>query len=433
MKINYKNTFLVGLAFFSIMAFSQMYNFYVQLILKNNFQINDTLQGVVMAADNVVALFLLPLFGMLSDKTHTRIGRRKPYIIFGTLATAAAMLVIPYAVHEQNLTLFMVSLGAVLLLMATYRSPAVALMPDITPKPLRTKGNAVINLMGALGGGVFLLMNIFLAPDTTNPKTANYWPIFLAIAAIMVVAMLVVVFFVNEPKLFKKMREDSQKMGIDTDEKEENKNDKRDKMPPDMRRSMILILFSVALWFMGYNAVETAFPKYAVAQLHMTEAEASGILFVAVIIATVAFIPVGIISSRIGRKKSIIFGVILLSVLFATATLYTCYSPLMYVSFSLAGMAWAAINVNSLPMVLEMSKNASIGRYTGYYYTFSMAAQVVTPILSGVLLQHVGYITLFPYAAVFVGLAIITMLFVRHGDSQPVPPRDALALFDTAD
>jgi MFS family permease len=196
---------------------------------------------------------------------------------------------------------------------------------------------------------------------------------------------------------------------------------------------MILILFSIALWFMGYNAVTSAFSKYAVTHLHMTEGDASGILMVAVIVATIAFIPVGIISSRIGRKKSIIFGVILLSAVFATATLYTGPSPLMYVSFSLAGVAWAAINVNSLPMVLEMSKNANIGQYTGYYYTFSMAAQVATPILSGVLLQHVGYITLFPYAAVFVGLAIITMLFVRHGDSRPDAPKDTLESFDTAD
>lgn len=433
MKINYKNTLLVGLAFFSVSIFWQLYDFYIPLILKNTFHVSDTIQGFIMSADNVVALLLLPLFGMMSDKTHTRIGRRKPYIIFGTLTSAAAMLVIPYAAHAQQLMLFMVGLGFVLLLMATYRSPAVALMPDITPKPLRSKGNAIINLMGALGGGIFLLINIFMAPDTTDAQTANYWPIYLLTAAMMIVAMLIVVLFVNEPKLSQKMQEDSKKMGIDDGEKEDNGKEEKAKLSPDVRRSMILILISIALWFMGYNAVTTAFSKYAVHHLHMTESDASGILMVAVIVATVAFIPVGIISSRIGRKKSIIFGVILLSAVFATATLYTGPTPMMYVSFSLAGVAWAAINVNSLPMVLEMSRNASIGQYTGYYYTFSMAAQVATPILSGVLLQHVGYITLFPYAAIFVGLAIITMLFVRHGDSRPVPPRDALESFDTAD
>ena len=434
MKINYKNTFLVGLAFFSVSIFWQLYDFYIPLILKNTFLINDFASGFIMSADNVVALFLLPVFGMISDRTHTRIGRRKPYIIFGTLTAAVTMLAIPYAAHEQRLILFMVALGLVLIFMATYRSPAVALMPDITPKPLRSKGNAVINLMGAVGGAVFLLINMFLAPDTTNSETADYWPVFILTAAVMVVAMLVVILTVNEPKLAKKMREDSQKMGIDDGpDNDEKGSATKVKLPQDVRRSMILILLSIAFWFMGYNAVTTAFSKFAVLHLGMQEGAASGILMVAVIVATVSFIPVGIISSRVGRKKSIIFGVLLLTGVFASASLYTAYSPLMYVSFSLAGVAWASINVNSLPMVLEMSKNASIGKYTGYYYTFSMAAQVATPILSGFLLEHVGYYTLFPYAAVFVALAIVTMLFVRHGDSKMPPPASVLESLDAAD
>ena len=154
---------------------------------------------------------------------------------------------------------------------------------------------------------------------------------------------------------------------------------------------------------------------------------------IAIVAATIAFIPVGIISTKVGRKKSILFGVVLLTVVFATSAFYTAYSPLMFVSFTLAGIAWASINVNSLPMVLEMSKDASVGKYTGYYYTFSMSAQIVTPILSGSLLEHVGYSTLFPYGALFVGLAFITMLMVKHGDSKPIAPKSLIENLDVDD
>ena len=200
---------------------------------------------------------------------------------------------------------------------------------------------------------------------------------------------------------------------------DEGKKEKLEvKMDPKVKRSLILILFSISLWFMGYNAVTTAFSKYAVIQLGMQESQAALILMVAVIAATVSFIPVGIVSTRIGRKKVIVFGVVLLSLMFGSAFFYTEFSPLMYVTFGLAGLAWASINVNSLPMVLEMSKGANVGKYTGYYYTFSMAAQVATPILSGLLLEYVGYFTLLPYAALFVASALITMAFVKHGDSK---------------
>lgn len=435
MKLNYGKTVLVGLAFLTISSFWQLYDFIVPLILKNTFQISDTLAGFIMSLDNIFALFMLPLFGVLSDKTHTPIGRRKPYIIFGTIAAVVFMMGIPFAAQTKLLVLFMVALGLVLMSMSTYRSPAVALMPDITPKPLRSKGNAVINLMGSIGGAVILLLNSFLAPDSTRPDTANYWPIFITTAGIMLAGMIALVLTVNEPKLVKKMRQDSAAMGIDPEEAKEKEPavQTKQKLPKEVRVSMVLILISIFLWFMGYNAVTTAFSKYAVNALGLKESAASLILMVAVIAATLAFIPVGFISSRVGRRKSIMFGVILLTAAFGTAALYSEYSPLMYVNFAAAGIAWAAINVNSLPMVLEMSKGASVGKYTGYYYTFSMAAQVVTPIVSGALLEHVGYYTLLPYGAIFVALAFVTMLFVRHGDSKPLKAAARLETLSAAD
>lgn len=433
MKLNYRNTILTGLAFMTISAFWQMYDFHIPLILKSTFGIGDYYSGYIMSADNIVALLLLPLFGSLSDRTSARIGRRMPFVIFGTIAAVTTMLIIPYAVHAQQLVLFMVVLGLVLIFMAVYRSPAVALMPDITPKPLRSKGNAVINLMGAVGGALILLANKFLAPDTDHPETANYWPIFITVAGLMIVGTLILVITINEPRLAKKMRLDSAAMGIDTEEAQETAVRVRHRLPREVKVSMGFILASISLWFMGYNAITTAFSKYAVFRLGMEEGAASTVLMVAIIAATIAFIPIGFISSRIGRKRTIMGGIVLLTAVFGSAFFYTAYSPLMFVSFSLAGIAWAAINVNSLPMVLEMAKGADVGKFTGYYYTFSMAAQVVTPILSGWLLEHVDYWTLFPYGAAFVALAFITMLMVRHGDSRPDAPQSKLEAYDTAD
>lgn len=421
MKLNYKKTFLVGLAFLGISSFWQLYDFIIPLILKNTFHLNDGIAGFIMSLDNIIALIMLPLFGMLSDKTHTRFGRRTPYIFIGTIMAVTSMMILPYAAHQQIFAPFIIVLGVILITMSIYRSPAVALMPDITPKPFRSKGNAVINLMGALGGATILLLTSFLAPNTSNPATANYWPIFLATGGIMLISMLVVVITINEPKLVKKMRHDSATLGIDAEEEKDDDITVANYQVPHLsapaKKSLILILISVSLWFMGYNAVTSAFSKYAVVALKMTESKAALVLMVAVIAATLSFIPVGIITSKIGRRKSILFGVLLLSVMFGSAFFYTAFSPLMYVTFGLTGIAWATINVNSLPMVLEMSKGSNVGKYTGYYYTFSMAAQVVTPILSGLLLQYVGYYTLLPYAAIFVFLAFFTMLMVKHGDS----------------
>ena len=433
MKLNYRNTILTGLAFMTISAFWYMYDFHIPLILKGTFGIGDGTSGYIMAADNVVALLLLPLFGTLSDRVKTRIGRRMPFVIFGTIAAVVAMMTIPAAVGSHQFILFIVMLGIVLLAMATYRSPAVALMPDITPKPLRSKGNAVINLMGAVGSVLFLALNMFLAPDSSQPGTANYWPVFAAVAALMLIGMLVLVMTVKEPKLVKKMRLDSAAMGIDPEEAQETTVRVKYKLPGNVRKSMGFILASIALWFIGYNAISTAFSRYTVLELGMGEGMASSILMAGTIAAIIAYIPIGIIATKIGRKKVIMGGIVVLTTVFALAFLYTEYSPLMYVSFVLAGISWAAINVNSLPMVLEMAKGADVGRFTGFYYTFSMAAQIVTPVLSGYLLQYVGYWTLFPYGAVFIALAFFTMIMVRHGDSRPVAPVSKLEAFDSAD
>ncbi len=414
MKINTKRTFLVGLAFMTISGFWQLYDFVIPLILKNEFMISDTLAGVVMSLDNVLALFLLPFFGALSDKTDTKYGKRMPFIVIGSILTIISMIIIPYASEARNFLAFAIGLALVLLSVASYRTPAVALMPDITIKPLRSGANAIINLMGAVGGVIVLIMISLLSPD----KMGSYHSLFIAVASFILIAMLVMVFTVNEKQWSKEMQEKSIELGIDLNEDEDGNLINNKEMAKDVKRSMIFLLLSIALWFMGYNAVISAFSRYATIQIGFTGSQASNVLLIANVGAILSFIPIGKLSEKFGRKKMILIGVIVLTFAFGTAGLYKNFTPLMFANFLLAGFAWAAINVNSLPMVLEMASGDDIGRYTGLYYTFSMSAQIITPILSGLLFDLIGYKILFPYAAFFLVLAFFTMMNVHHGDSK---------------
>ncbi|CAM3651129.1 MFS transporter [Erysipelothrix urinaevulpis] len=413
MKLNTKRTFLVGLAFMTISGFWQLYDFVIPLILKNEFMISDTWAGVVMSLDNILALLLLPFFGALSDKTDTKYGKRMPYIVVGSILTIISMIIIPYAAEARNFIAFALGLALVLLSVASYRTPAVALMPDITIKPLRSGANAIINLMGAVGGVVVLVMISLLSPD----KMGSYHRLFIAVATFILIAMLVMVFTVNEKQWSLEMQETSLELGIDLSD-EEKTDSTGIKMAKEVRRSMIFLLLSIALWFMGYNAVISAFSRYATIQIGFTGSQASTVLLIANVGAILSFIPIGKMSEKIGRKKMILVGVVVLTFAFGTAGLYRQFTPLMFGNFLLAGFAWAAINVNSLPMVLEMASGDDIGKYTGLYYTFSMSAQIITPILSGLLFDMIGYQILFPYAAFFLLVAFLTMMQVHHGDSK---------------
>ena len=429
MKLNNKQTILVGLAFMSISAFWQVYDGIIPLILKNTFGINNATSGVVMALDNVLALFLLPVFGSLSDRTHTGIGRRMPFILVGTAAAAVAVILIPLGDRIYSLPLFLVGLGIALLAMSSYRSPAVALMPDVTPKPLRSKGNAVINLMGAVGGILMLLAIKVMVPKGDHP---DYLPLFILLALFMAVCVLLLFFTVNEPRAAAEMQRQSAALGIEEDSGEETQPGEKTKLPPVVFRSLAFLLASIFLWFMGYNAVTTAFSKYAEHMWGMEGGDYALVLMVAQAAAIVAFIPVGIIAGYIGRKRTILLGIFMLAIAFGGGVFFSDhFSWLLFVFFSLAGIGWAFINVNSYPMVVEMSRGADVGRYTGYYYAFSMAAQIITPILSGALLD-VSYRLLFPYGMFFAALSFVTMLFVRHGDNRP-QRRKGIEAFDVDD
>ena len=444
MKLNNKRTILVGLAFLSICAFWQMYDNVVPLILKQTFHMNETLAGVIMGADNVLALFLLPFFGTLSDRTNTKIGKRMPFIIFGSAAAIILMNLLPildnsYAAMPANgkIVVFVILLGLLLIAMGTYRSPAVALMPDVTPKPLRSKANAIINLMGAVGGIIYLGITSVMYPNskTQGLDHVNYQPLFIIVAAIMLVAIILLYFTIKEPKLVaenKALEEKHPEWNLAEDD-----GSGHEVLPAAVKKSLGFLLASIALWFIGYNGVTTWWTNYVAEVMGQGLGGASTCLMVATGGAIISYIPIGIIASRIGRKTTIRIGIVLLAACFALGYVLTTTSDhitvIMFIVFALVGFAWAAINVNSLPMVVEMCKGSDIGKFTGYYYTASMAAQVVTPALAGTLMRSISYKVLFPYAAVFVALSFVTMSFVKHGDAKAEAKKGLEAFEDMDD
>ena len=592
MKLNYKRTLLVGFAFFLISAFWQAYDTIIPLMLTNKFGLPQTWSGVIMSLDNILALFMLPLFGALSDKKDTRFGKRTPFIVIGAVAAIVCFISLTFVDNAQlnkiregstevywsqtemrdgkeeyilvenkeynNITnsgvaesytvrdyaarvllgkntpfneltaeeqlrveqwyknnldfdtkyyydkvtdtytlvgeetvlpdgarttnaysslvsdaesqfaatvmktnwwillIFIVVLLLTLISMATFRSPAVALMPDVTVKPLRSKGNAIINLMGTAGGILVLLLGMLFGTGKVRNQIMSYTWFVVSVCGIMLTALIVFIFTVKEKKWNAEMlakqaeldaEEEAEKTEVKADEAvvnqtaeggsevavDEATTPKKERLPKDKLVSLILILASVALWFTGYNAITS---KYSVYATNVLNKDYNTTLLIAQAAAVISYIPVGMLASKIGRKKSILIGVGLLTLAFGGAIFINASSPtaLISVLFALAGIAWATINVNSFPMVVELAKGPNIGQYTGYYYTASMAAQVITPILSGALMDAFGSMSvLFPYATIFVAMSFVTMLFVRHGDSRPDAPKDKMEMLAGAD
>lgn len=459
-KLNYKRTFLIGLAFLSICSFWQMYDNIIPLILQNTYHLGETMTGAVMALDNVLAIFLLPVFGTLSDKVHTKLGRRMPFIVVGTILAVIFMLLLPMIDNAEkarwstgesfsNQVIFLGVLFLTLVSMGLYRSPAVALMPDVTPNHLRSRANAVINLMGAVGGVYALIMIKVLVGKGETP---DYLPLFASIAAVMAIAVGILVITIRENKL----REEVEKAEAVNTEKVEEKaiaegveaageieavadmeqsgaTGKVKGMPKEVKRSMYFMLASIFLWFTAYNAVTTAFSRYTKVVWKMEGGSFANCLMVATVAAIFSYIPIGSISAKIGRKKTIMGGVLLMAACYGAAIFAREYHPIVNVAFALIGVAWAAINVNSYPMIVAMSSGSDVGKFTGTYYTFSMAAQILTPVLSGFLLENVSYNTLFPYALFFSLMAFLTMTQVRHGDVKPQKKESILENFDVDD
>ncbi len=511
MKLNNKRTIFVGFAFFLICAFWQAYDTIIPKILTDKFGMSQTMSGVIMGLDNILALFMLPLFGALSDKCTNKRGRRTPFIIFGTIIASVFLLVLSYAddlqikalsevaidnptaqqtLYDAKLTaltpdgetvviadefsredfisigisnedgtknpdytdyvvparqayaarataenrtpliVFVIVLLVVLLSMATFRSPAVALMPDVTIKPLRSKANAIINLMGAAGGIIVLILGMVFGTGKAENALMSYTVFFAVISGLMLGSLIIFLWKVREPQFVREMQEESLRFGIEESVQDENAGDR--KLSKAERRSLLLILSSVVLWFLGYNAVTSKYSIYASGVLNL---DYNMTLTIATGAAIVAYIPVGAVASKIGRKKTIMAGIVILGSSFLAASFIRAGSStlVMNILFATAGIGWATINVNSYPMVVELSRGGDVGKYTGFYYTASMAAQTVTPVLSGWFMDKLGMTTLFPYGCCFVLLAFVTMMLVKHGDSRPTPAGSKLEAFDTDD
>ena len=522
MKLNNKRTILVGFAFFLICAFWQVYDVTIAMTLTSKFGLSQTASGVVMALDNILALFMLPLFGGISDRCKSKSGRRTPFIRTGTILAVVFLMLLSLAdnaqlrnieaytkvndpatmeriydeqcdallktpegvefrlsdiysreefarlttastateqnafgrevevnlytrhvvparqacaaavTHENPVTV-VIFLGILLMLlisMATFRTPAVALMPDVTLKPLRSKANAIINLMGNAGGILVLALGSVLAISKVQNAYMSYTMVYGIVGGIMLTALAIFLLTVKEPKWVAEMQAESIRLGLDKAE-EDTAPGAGKKLSKAEFKSLCFLLASIVLWFFGYNAITS---KYTVYAQNVLDKDATTTLLLANVAAIVSYLPVGMVASKLGRKKTILAGVAMLFTAFFGGCFMTASSPgwLMTAMFILAGVAWATINVNSFPMVVEMCSGADVGKYTGYYYTASMAAQSLTPTVSGVFMDRVAMTSLFPYASFFVGLAFFTMLMVKHGDSR-VEAKKGLEALDIDD
>ena len=331
------------------------------------------------------------------------------------------MLLIPAADNRQNLPLFILSLGAVLISMGLYRSPAVALMPDLTPPALRSQGNAVINVMGALGAIFSLGMIRILVENTAKP---DYTGLFASVAAVMVLALVILLLVIREKKLAKRIAEEY------PDFDSEETADSGEKMPAPVRKSLLFALLVVFCYYVSYNGVTTAFSRYAQEVWDLEGGGFAVALMMVAVSAFVSYIPLGILATRIGRKKVIGIGFAMMLMIFGAVSFVSEYRGYVNLMFVLIGVGGSAVGVNIFPVIVDMCSKSELGKYTGLYYTFSMTAQIVTPIASGALLEYVSYWTLFPYAAVFSGLGLLVLRFVRHGDSRPVHTGSMLEFLD---
>ena len=616
LKLNYPKTFKVGLAFAGICLFWNAYDFVIPLLLEHAYGLPNALRGLILGLDNLLALFMLPLFGKLSDNAHGKLvkkfGRRTPFIVIGTLCAVALMVFVPvvtlnqqkaadaeaariesylnddvwmeshltewydnavsgngnsyevdleyisrdgltredfiairyndkmehktgflgfigeekflydgvevakddldtlspdgvrtyqeildgnslykkfvassvndyisdviYETHTtsasgvKSLAVYMVILLLVLVSMATFRSPAVALMPDVTPKPLRSQANAIINLCGGLGGAIsFLIYTVVLFGERLH----NYVIIFGAVAGGMLLLLAGFLALVKERKMVKECQEICKEFGIDDFDAEESEETKRhaesfieevgeapaeDKpeLKPEIKelvkaklakvkspkewwgaksdlekskfKSFVLILASIFMWFMGYNAVSSNLSVYTTKALNLSAGVASIISGVSMAVSAIAFIPVGYMAVKLGRRKTIMIGFALavvsfVLICFAVAPNDKAIIPtvLFALFYLIAGFGLIIANVNTFPMVTELSTAETVGQYTGYYYMATMSAQAITPALGGAIMDAGQDKYLFLYSAVCVVVAIVLMLFVKHGDSKQIP------------
>ena len=451
LKLNYKRTALIGFAFFGILLLWQVYDswcptFLTDIFSRRMFNMSSYelkmsgneqnilevqwIVGIIMACDNLAALILLPIFGNLSDRTHTPIGKRMPYILVGTFVAAVAFPFIPLFFHQNNIVGMVIMMAIVLMFMMMYRNPAVALMPDITPKPLRAKANGIINIMGYFGGAFATVLGIFLVlSDYINTPDAarNVWTIelpFIIASVLMVISALVLFFTIKENKL-----EEELKPELELGEKlaaVETPIDDDKPMSKANRNMLLAILGAEFLWFMADNALGTYIGNYVIYYLKSVSSATMIMTIIGGLASVIGFAIAGGIADKIGRKWTISSG---LAITFA-GLLIMCFAVptgkvveggngeftfpvLLYVVWALKGFGMALVHNCSFPMVVELCSAKKIGKFTGYYYAASMSAQTITPVLLGFTLnQTLAWRTLPIYGTILIVLAftVFTLL-----------------------
>lgn len=458
LKLNYKRTFIIGFTFFGILMLWQVYNTYCPTILselltkqigKDDVTQVQWIVGIIMAMDNVLALFMLPLFGFLSDKTHSKIGKRMPYIIVGTILSSVALMLIPFAFAMNSLAGVIIVMALVLIFMNAYRNPAVSLMPDITPKPLRAKANGIINLVGYLGAIIAGALALWITPknyfmsDGTHYQDPLIYVPFAISCALMIITLAVLFFAINENKILKEVEGEIVRGEALADVQEPLNSD--NKLSSKNKRNLILMIVAIFLWFAAFNAVETFWSNYSGYYLKFDKSSLATIVLT--ICSLVSFIPAGIISDKIGRKYTVLIGIgiiilALLGCFFISPAIIgdagiigdkiNAMAILYYALFGVCGIGWAFINCCSYPMVVELANQQNIGKFTGYYYTSSMLAQSLTPIALGslLLIPNFHWQIMFPYSSILFISAGIVFIFVSNNKSKHHSNKKGLEAFD---
>ena len=415
LEFSQRKTFLLGFGFLGVSMIWAMYNAYLPVFLRETFNLPFSVVGAIMTIDNVFAILLLPFLGALSDSTNTKIGKRRPYILVGAPLAMIFFILIPFANKTQTLGLMMITVIFMNLAMAIYRTPVIALMPDITPSKYRSHANGIINFMG--GAGALL---VYFAGKPLYDKDISY-P-FIAAGILMFIACMLVVIFIKDdaytPNETGKVESISLKKSF-----YELIDNMKDVVKGE--KSLLAVLAAIFCWFVGFNAIETFFTSYAKFYLGMKESTGAMILGFYSLFFIIAAIPAGLIGTKFSRNKTIRIGIFFLMFILIVATFFKAFLSLA-ILFSLAGCAWAFINVNSLPMVVDMSTPAKLGGYTGLYYFSSQAANIVAPPLAGFGIdiftadgaKPEGYVSLLFFSAFFFLLALILMMFVKRGEAH---------------
>ena len=419
LKLNYKRTFLIGFAFFGILLLWQVYDSWCPTFLTDIFarrmygmssaqlKAGDAdkilnvqwLVGIIMACDNLAALILLPVFGNLSDKTRTPIGKRMPFILVGTCVSAVAFPFIPLFFHDNNVVGMVIMMAVVLLFMMMYRNPAVALMPDITPKPLRAKANGIINIMGYFGGAFATVLGIFMVLSSyinAEDSARNIWTIeipFIIASVLMVISALVLFFTVKENEIAEEMKEqmeEGERMAAIATPVDDDKP-----MSKENKTMLLAILGAEFLWFMADNAIGTYIGNYVIYHLNSVSSSTMILTILGGVASVAGFAVAGGIADKIGRKWTIstglgltIIGLLIMCFVAPTGKVTGpngefAFPTLLYVVWIIKGFGMALVHNCSFPMVVELCSSKKIGKFTGYYYTASMSAQTVTPVLLG--------------------------------------------------